>query len=318
MVSQWYRSTSAFYTIFSLLVLSILSNLYMYNSSYNESYTVTIPATSSEPQTLTTPATSANLKTAPTANPVYTGGMYDVFLALGDSITQLGGNSTNNGWVSLLSHHYRRRMDVLNRGISGYNTEQARKIVESVLPKPTLPLRKVSKWPGRDDTFAGSTPTVRLMTIFYGANDSAMKPSWRHVPLDVFSANLRYMVSLVSDPESDYYSPETRIVLVTPPALGERMYEVSWKGTSEQGVRKNNNTKLYADAVKEIARDFKLPCVDMWTAVEDKVRKFIGVDPFDGYDEYFVDGMHFSAKGNQLFFDLLTQTISSTWPELRP
>ncbi|KAI7826317.1 SGNH hydrolase-type esterase domain-containing protein [Kickxella alabastrina] len=304
MALQWYRSTSALYTIFPYC------NLYMYNSSFNESYTVTIPATSSEPQTLTTPATSAsaNLKTAPTANPVYTGGMYDVFLALGDSITQLGGNSTNNGWVSLLSHHYRRRMDVLNRGISGYNTEQARKIVES----------KGIEMAGRDDTFAGATPTVRLMTIFYGANDSAMKPSWRHVPLDVFSANLRYMVSLVSDPESDYYSPETRIVLVTPPALGERMYEVSWKGTSEQGVRKNNNTKLYADAVKEIARDFKLPCVDMWTAVEDKVRKFIGVDPFDGYDEYFVDGMHFSAKGNQLFFDLLTQTISSTWPELRP
>ncbi|KAJ1935312.1 hypothetical protein GGF37_006040, partial [Kickxella alabastrina] len=76
MASQWYRSTSALYTIFSLLVLSILSNLYMYNSLFSESYTVTIPATSSEPQTLKTPATSAsaNLKTAPTANPVYTGG----------------------------------------------------------------------------------------------------------------------------------------------------------------------------------------------------------------------------------------------------
>ena len=42
-------------------------------------------------------------------------------ILLGDSITQQG--FMQNGWAGLLSNEYQRRIDVVNRGFSGYNSK---------------------------------------------------------------------------------------------------------------------------------------------------------------------------------------------------
>ncbi|KAI7826318.1 hypothetical protein BX661DRAFT_198922 [Kickxella alabastrina] len=153
------------------------------------------------------------------------------------------------------------------------------------------------------------------MTIFYSANDAAAKASRQHVSLDVFSETLKYTVFLVNDPKSEYYLPETRILLITPPALGDCMYTKYMGETSKLGMRNNNNTRLYADAVKNFAKYLRLSCVGMWTVVEDKMCGLVNTDPFDGYDEYLVNGLHFSAKGNQLLYDLVVKDIELPWPE---
>jgi lysophospholipase L1-like esterase len=44
----------------------------------------------------------------------------------GDSITQHGFNNKINGWVSSMANWWTRRVDVLNRGFSGYNSAWGR------------------------------------------------------------------------------------------------------------------------------------------------------------------------------------------------
>ena len=74
------------------------------------------------------------------------------FVFFGDSITQRACGP--DGWATIVADAYQRRVDVINRGYSGYNTRWAKKIMEDIFP---------------------STDTsVLLTTIFFGANDAAL------------------------------------------------------------------------------------------------------------------------------------------------
>ncbi|KAJ2216153.1 isoamyl acetate-hydrolyzing esterase [Coemansia sp. RSA 487] len=298
--------------------------------------------------------------------------MYDVALAFGDSITQHGYEYENSGWLTHFSARYARRMDILNRGFSGYNTTRAKQVAPLVFPirkdalkKSTFAKRiesikamalgrrvlKKSKWPSRDGTFPTFNPKVQLCILFFGANDSANSRDGRHTPLNEYSENLRYLVNMLHDPESQHYSPDTRILIITPPAVGDKMTEEYFKDRGwKYNPHKNTVTKKYAEAAVAVARDLKLPFVDTWTAVERRVqgsrkRKLMlsstevatettttesnaeqsvkragltNTDEYDGYDEYLVDGLHLNSKGNELLFKLVSEAINRNWPELRP
>ena len=43
-------------------------------------------------------------------------------LFFGDSITQHGWDASIDGWVAAFAFHWFRRVDILNRGYSGYNS----------------------------------------------------------------------------------------------------------------------------------------------------------------------------------------------------
>ncbi|KAJ2799096.1 isoamyl acetate-hydrolyzing esterase [Coemansia guatemalensis] len=311
--------------------LIILSAVYLYAQMYR---------TSSSPHVV-----------APAVYP-----MYDTLLAFGDSITQFGSNPRINGFVGELASYYSRRMDVLNRGISGYNTRQALAVVDQVFPKTVLPrkhitskiLEPLGRWPHRDDTFPGTAKGPRLCLIFFGANDASLPFARQHIPLDEFSDNLRQMVTSLHDPSSVYYSPDTHILLITPPPVGDRMWEKDCKKHKIRVDRKNAVTKTYADAVKMVAKESGLPYVDLWTAIEFMVHnnrtdsaptssstqdneyktadsketaKSNGTatdSPEDGYKEYLSDGLHLNAKGNKLLFYLIVGKIRSNWPYLNP
>lgn len=45
------------------------------------------------------------------------------FLLMGDSITEFGTDNANSGWISLLQHRYNRSVDMVCRGLAGYNTK---------------------------------------------------------------------------------------------------------------------------------------------------------------------------------------------------
>ncbi|KAJ1725696.1 isoamyl acetate-hydrolyzing esterase [Coemansia erecta] len=266
----------------------------------------------------------------------YRGAMYDIVLTFGDSITQFGGNPAHNGWVNSLSHLFERRMDVLNRGFSGYNTNDARGVVHLVLPRTkSLPGANPASSAATATTattnlsrpFPNFSPKVQLLLIFFGANDAVLKPGYQHVPLDVFAANMRYLVSLVKDPESEYYSPETRVALITPPPLGESLYNRTSAGSDVNPIKRTNAmAKVYSEAVKDAANDLGVPYIDLWSSIEDRVHRAAlaeqaspsaAASPYDGYERYLLDGLHLNANGNQLLFKLIESLIDSNWPELR-
>ncbi|KAJ1784824.1 isoamyl acetate-hydrolyzing esterase, partial [Coemansia sp. RSA 2399] len=182
--------------------------------------------------------------------------MYDITLVFGDSITQLGYEPETGGWVTHLSNMYVRRMDILNRGFSGYNTTRAKDVAHTVFPvrrdyrlahsaggqgsvsavaewllKGVRAITGMetkkdkwssSMWPRSDPPFPKFYPKVQLCILFFGANDAADPRDDRHTPLEEYPSNLRYIINMLRDPDSANYSPGTRIVLITPPAVGEK------------------------------------------------------------------------------------------------
>ena len=81
--------------------------------------------------------------------------MYPQLILFGDSITQ----ACNQTLLVRLSDDYSRRLDILNRGLSGYNAPAALNTVQHLFPtKPPCSI----------------IPHVRLMTVSFGANDATI------------------------------------------------------------------------------------------------------------------------------------------------
>jgi hypothetical protein len=66
-----------------------------------------------------------------------------LFVLFGDSITQRG--CSPGGWASRLADRYARRVDVLNRGYSGYNTHLATHLLPHVFPQARASARRARR-----------------------------------------------------------------------------------------------------------------------------------------------------------------------------
>uniref|UniRef100_A0AAA9SDL8 Isoamyl acetate-hydrolyzing esterase 1 homolog n=1 Tax=Bos taurus TaxID=9913 RepID=A0AAA9SDL8_BOVIN len=167
-------------------------------------------------------------------------------LLFGDSITQF--SFQQGGWGASLADMLVRKCDVLNRGFSGYNTRWAK----IILP------RLVRKGSGLDSPVA--------VTIFFGANDSALKDEnpKQHVPLEEFVANLRSMVRYLRSVDV----PEGRLILITPPPL----CEAAWaQECLQQGCKLNRLNSVvgeYARACLQVAQDCGADALDLWSLMQ--------------------------------------------------
>ena len=93
----------------------------------------------------------------------------------GDSITQM--SFGEGGFGAVLADAYARRMDVRNRGFSGYNTRWARHYFGSVFgPGPAS---------GGEADSGEAPPEHELVVVFFGANDASLEEhnARQHVPL---------------------------------------------------------------------------------------------------------------------------------------
>ncbi|KAJ1907804.1 isoamyl acetate-hydrolyzing esterase [Coemansia sp. S100] len=220
----------------------------------------------------------------------------DTILCFGDSLTQRGWDVSRNGWVAQLSQAYVRKLDVVSRGYGGYNSRWTLSLLPQILP-----------------TTDSKGPRPRLLTILLGSNDAFLPGLKQHVPIDEYKSNIESMVTMVTDPQSAHYSPDTKILLITPPALGEKLYSSMcdlYVGRTPESV------KACADVMRDIAERHSLPCVDLWTAVETQAKEVGG--ELDGYDAFSFDGVHLNEGGNDLLFKLVLQTIKQHYPELDP
>ncbi|KAI0725500.1 SGNH hydrolase [Fomitopsis betulina] len=243
----------------------------------------------------------------------------DVIMLLGDSITQ--GGWEPDGFAQQLAYVYNRKLDVINRGMSGYNTEWAIPVLEQVgvthshaLPsQPSDPASAAQCFAKRDERT--NLPTVRLLTIWLGANDAAQLPTRQHAPLERFHANLRILVRSITAPDSPRYSPETRVLLLTPPPVSETMWarRQAAKDPPRELDRRFEVTRTYADAVREVAAEEGVHVVDVWTAIWNTAG-----EKDEGLKEYLSDGLHLTANGYKVVFNILMDAISEHFPEMHP
>jgi len=234
-------------------------------------------------------------------------GPYGQIILFGDSITEMSSQGDNGfAFMPTLQNAYMRRLDVINRGFSGYNTAHAIK---------ALPLFMPSKEQAR----------VHIMVIWFGANDACLpgSSSQQHVPLDHFKQNLRDIVK-----NDSVRGHQSSTILITPPPVDEYGLEAAGllNGTTEVS-RTADHTKKYADACVEVGREMKVPVLDLWSVLMTRAGWKQGDSALPGSKaepknavlaEMLSDGLHFNPEGYRVLFQALMNTIETNWPKDSP
>ncbi|KAF2497991.1 SGNH hydrolase [Lophium mytilinum] len=232
---------------------------------------------------------------------------HDQFLLFGDSITQQSGNQDRGfGFAPALQDAYIRRLDVVNRGLSGYNTDQALKVLTSIIPTP-------------------EQARVRFLMVFFGANDASLAESrnGQHVPLATYKENLAKIVT-----HDSVKAHNARIILVAPPPVNEHLM---LPGDIARGFEKCSRTAVttrsYAQAVCELGKELGIPVLDLWTAfmsttgwkIEDPdIPGGLHLPENSVLTDFLHDGLHFNPLGYRILFDELMELISVHWPDQVP
>ncbi|RDL42477.1 uncharacterized protein BP5553_02456 [Venustampulla echinocandica] len=243
-------------------------------------------------------------------------------ILFGDSITQMSFNQEDGfGFGASLQDAYIRRLDVINRGFGGYNTQHAIKVLPKFFPKV-------------------SQTKVALMLVFFGANDSCLPHAATHyVPVENYRQNL---ADIIRNPCIQAHDP--KILLITPPPANEHQIEQYDFAKGHSSLRRRaENTKLYAEACKNVGAELQVPVVDLWTAcLEDagwrKGAALLGsmsTPRKHEFDALFLDGkicsldgalaeadssagVHLRSSGYKILYLEVMKAIRSNWPELAP
>ncbi|KAL1998670.1 hypothetical protein VTN02DRAFT_5769 [Thermoascus thermophilus] len=229
---------------------------------------------------------------------------YDQFILFGDSITQFSVSQADGfGFHPAIQDDYIRRLDVINRGFSGYNTAHAVKVFPKFFPAPQV-------------------ARVRFLTIFFGANDSILPGFYQHVPLEEYKENL---TAIIKHPATRAQDP--KILLLTPPPVNEyQLATLDLQKGFPSPSRTASNTKRYADACREVAGSLGVPVVDIWTAFM-KAAGWQEGQPLPGSKEIpnnavleglLSDGLHFTPEGYKIMYREVMRVIRATWPDQAP
>jgi lysophospholipase L1-like esterase len=210
---------------------------------------------------------------------------YPKILMLGDSLTQ----TSFEGWGAGLANTYQRRADILNRGLSGYNSRWYLQYAQGH-----------GVW---------NEQGVVLVTIFFGANDAslAVENPHAHVPLDEYTDNLKTLIQ-----QCQKHYQHAKILMIGPPPVYHEQriaFQKQRYGDKATGVleRTLKNTGLYAEACKKTAKQFDLPIVDLYTSMQEATKD---------WGKFFTDGLHFSKDGHEFVELQIQKTIDTKLPSL--
>ncbi|KAL2047086.1 hypothetical protein N7G274_001105 [Stereocaulon virgatum] len=228
-----------------------------------------------------------------------------LFLLFGDSITQQScDQEAGFAFSPALQNAFIRRLDVINRGFSGYNTSQALVSLPAFMPKP-------------------EQARLRFMAIFFGANDACLPgTTGQDVPLDDFKQNLRDIVR-----HKTVTAQEPRLIIITTPPINEYKLEEHYLATGfSDRSRTADNTKKYADACRDIGKELSITVLDIWSIMMAKAGWKEG-EPLVGskqverskiLDDLLVDGLHFLPAAYKVLYESMMELISRTWPDQDP
>ncbi|KAG0152191.1 hypothetical protein CROQUDRAFT_650270 [Cronartium quercuum f. sp. fusiforme G11] len=227
----------------------------------------------------------------------------DEFIMFGDSITQRAWQTGGTG--TFLADLYQRKLDIVNRGYSGYNTawclEVAKKLYPARAPK------------------GYKFPKKRLVTIWLGANDAVLRNRPQHIDIDQFAANLKQLINIFRAHDAGTASgPPTQIILITPPPISVSLRAADltsrfpdWKPTDMD--REPGRTAACAERVKSVGAQEGLPVVDAWTAIT------IAAEHSDrGLADFLADGLHLAPAGYQIVSNELLALLQAQRPDLLP
>lgn len=116
--------------------------------------------------------------------------------------------------------------------------------------------------------------------------------------LERFKANLNTILDMLRLPSSPWHSPTTQLVLLTPPPVDDttRNAELASRVPARVPDRDAERTRLFAEAVKDVGREGKVPVVDVWG----RIMQFARDNEGGRLDKYLSDGLHLTAEGYRI------------------
>ncbi|XP_047052957.1 GDSL esterase/lipase At5g45920-like [Lolium rigidum] len=192
----------------------------------------------------------------------------------------------SGGWGAALADHFARQADVVLRGLSGYNTRWALKVLGRAMEGAAA---------------GGADPAA--VTVLLGSNDASLPDRAEphlHVPLAEYQDNLRAICAHLKNKW-----PSAAIILITPPPIYEaaRIRHIYGDNDpSRQPERTNEAAGTYAQACIAVAKELDQPFVDIWT----HMQQFP-----DWQTSALCDGLHFTPFGNKILFDEVLKTLES-------
>lgn len=187
--------------------------------------------------------------------------MYKRVLLLGDSQTQRG--ASPHGWVNLIGEQFVRRVDITNRGLSGYNTRWVLQNICKVIP--ALPAYHYD-----------------MAVVWFGSNDATKPGLSQHVSEEDYHNNLTQITCKLITCMG--IQPDNVLVL-TPPCIDEEMLEYTFPGKG----RTNTRMRRYADIALSVAQQRQCQSADLFAQFQDHLAQGL-----------FTDGLHLSERGNEL------------------
>ncbi|PHH61104.1 hypothetical protein CDD81_766 [Ophiocordyceps australis] len=233
---------------------------------------------------------------------------YPQVVLLGDSLLQRSVDLDQGfSFQAALQSHCIRRLDVVNRGFSGWNTSNVVKYLDTIIPKPTE-----------------STPKMRYIIILLGANDAVVSSSWtkQHVPIDEYKKNLTQIVT-----HANIRAHSPKILLVTPPPIDEiKLTKLDRDAGLAECIRVFETSAAYSEKAREVARENAgVVLIDFWQAL---MNKAISLAPDEyqeggpwlgslangkagGLDSLLPDGLHLSGEAYRVLWEKIRRHIGS-------
>ncbi len=209
------------------------------------------------------------------------------------------GFDDENAWGCLLAKRFRHQFDFVNRGFSGYNSRWICHFLQ--------------EQHGYGDGLYESVSECFSVVLWVGANDAVLQASGfkQYVSLGEFQDNLKRIVETIlrASPCLE------KLILLTPPPVHVKSrlkHQKQKYGDKATGFaeRTPDNTRNYALVVQQVSRCFtgnKVKCIDLFSA-------FMETD----LEETLSDGLHLSAVGNKLVYDLLKDEFKAVAPLCPP
>ncbi|KAG9258009.1 SGNH hydrolase-type esterase domain-containing protein [Emericellopsis atlantica] len=235
---------------------------------------------------------------------------YPQFVLLGDSLFQQSMQLQEGfSFQAALQTLCCRKLDVINRGFSGYNTRNLLSVLEGVFPER-----------GAD------TPAIEYLAILIGANDAVIDgaPTKQHVDLDEYKSNL---TKIVNHPRVKQHKP--KIFIITPPPVDELKHtKLDLEKGLSSSIRTSAISASYSEKAREVARENEgTVLIDLWQTI---MHAAIALAPGDyqsggpwlgtpengkagGLDELLPDGLHLSGKAYQIFYETLRPHVERVW-----
>ncbi|KAK6341289.1 hypothetical protein TWF696_008370 [Orbilia brochopaga] len=153
---------------------------------------------------------------------------------------------------------------------------------------------------------------MKLLVIFFGANDAAVPGSLQHIDIAEYKEHLKAIANHLYVKDHG-----AKVVIVTPPPVCEHKCLPSHD-------RRSAITKQYAEAAIEVADEVGVEVVKLWHVFMDyagwkegdPLLGDINVPKSDKLDELLSDGLHLTGKGYQLYFDTFMKVLEEKVPEI--